>query len=121
MRRFLENPTATAASTTTLVLASSRPVHSAQNDDGLLKLGLFRCSGRGVGAANQAPTVDAILPFSPRAPYANLLVKISVMPGRSSLKNQPSQTGLATKPDPFAKAIRNNLEHNEVQSQRILP
>lgn len=61
MRRFLENPTATAASTTTLVLASSRPVHSAQNDDGLLKLGLFRCSGRGVGAANQARTVDAII------------------------------------------------------------
>ena len=49
---------ATTASLTTQALASSRPVHSAQNDDGNLKLGLVGCGGRGAGAANQALTAD---------------------------------------------------------------
>lgn len=49
---------ATTASLTIQALASSRPVHSAQNDDGNLKLGLVGCGGRGAGAANQALTAD---------------------------------------------------------------
>ncbi len=58
-RRFLETTSAaTTASLTTLALASSRPVHSAQNDEGYLKLGLVGCGGRGAGAANQALTAD---------------------------------------------------------------
>ncbi len=57
-RTFLETTsTATAASITTLALASSRPV-SAASSEGNLRLGLVGCGGRGAGAANQALTAD---------------------------------------------------------------
>ena len=35
-------------------------------------------------------------------------------------ESQPGQTSAATESNPFSKAIRGNLEHNEVKSQRIL-
>ena len=103
MRRFLENPTATAASPTTIVLASSRPVHSAQINDGLLKLGRFGCSCRGVGAANQAMTVGAIVTLLAQAPCATRLVRLSVKLGRSSGKASRAKPVQQRNPIPSPK------------------
>ena len=99
-----------------MVLASSRPVHSAQNDDGLLKLGLFGCSCRGVGAANHALTVDAMVTLLAPSTIGGAIGE-ALNNAREILgKNLPGQTSAATEPNPFSKAIRGNLEHSGVQS-----
>lgn len=56
-REFLGSSSALTATSVTLALASGLPVH-ASNGDGVIKLGLVGCGGRGAGAANQALTAD---------------------------------------------------------------
>ena len=56
-RQFLERTSGISAASLTLAFASQSPVHAASGE-GMLKLGLVGCGGRGAGAANQAMIAD---------------------------------------------------------------